>query len=78
MRVVLRLLLVSDGGDATDRALVPTVHALNVAIVDGLDLFAEELPEQLASMPPNCTGTAGSLGTIGGCVGTFGTYGSLG
>ncbi|WP_152570695.1 thiocillin family RiPP [Paenibacillus tyrfis] len=42
-----------------------------------LDLYAEELPEQLdAAVILGCLGTAGSLGTLGGSFGTAGTYGS--
>ncbi|RAP28577.1 hypothetical protein C2W64_04633 [Brevibacillus laterosporus] len=42
-----------------------------------LDLFAEELSEQMdAAVVYDCLGTAGTAGTLGGTAGTFGTYGS--
>ncbi|RAP28576.1 hypothetical protein C2W64_04632 [Brevibacillus laterosporus] len=41
-----------------------------------LDLFAEELSEQMdAAVVYDCLGTAGTLGTATGTAGTFGTYG---
>lgn len=41
-----------------------------------LDLYAEELSEQLdTAIILGCFGTAGTLGTGGGCFGSVGTYG---
>lgn len=41
-----------------------------------LDLFAEELSEQMdAAVVYGCLGTAGTLGSATGTAGTFGTYG---
>ena len=47
---------------------------------ESLDLFAEELPEQLQLMPniwSDCLSCASSFSSIGGCIGSFSSVGSV-
>jgi hypothetical protein len=56
----------------------PLRHRLDLEIedTDSLDLFAEELPEQVQLMS-DCLSTASSFSTAGGCMGCFSTVGSV-
>ncbi len=47
---------------------------------ESLDLFAEELPEQLQLMPniwSDCLSTASSFSSISGCIGSFSSAASV-
>ena len=41
-----------------------------------LDLFAEELPEQVQLLS-DCLSTGTTLSSVGGCLGSFSTIGSI-
>ncbi len=47
---------------------------------ESLDLFAEELPEQIqliANVWSDCLSCASSISSVGGCVGSFSSVGSV-
>ena len=45
---------------------------------ESLDLFAEELPEQVQLLlPADCMSSASSISSSGGCVGSFSSVGSV-
>lgn len=54
------------------------IHPFDLELSDNfaLDLFAEELPEQL-NYVSDCASTASSLSTAGTCWGSFSTLGSI-
>lgn len=56
----------------------PLTHRLDLEIedADSLDLFAEELPEQVQLLA-DCLSTASSFSTAGGCFACFSSVGSV-
>jgi hypothetical protein len=57
---------------------VPNENILDLDVVsaDDLDLFAEELPDQL-QMWSDCLSSASSFSCAGGCFASFGSVGSV-
>ena len=54
------------------------VHAFDVEVSqhESLDLFAEELPEQVQLLQ-DCFSSGSSISSSSGCVGSFSTMGSI-
>ena len=54
------------------------VHAFDVEVSqnESLDLFAEELPEQIQLLQ-DCFSSGSSISSSGGCVGSFSTMSSV-
>jgi len=56
------------------------LHPFDVEVSqnESLDLFAEELPEQVQLLlPADCMSSASSISSSGGCVGSFSSVGSV-